>query len=190
MGVRKMPRGGKRIGAGRPRQQLDADVELFIWFQYHRVNQLLKSRKRNYLIEKHFQDFPAEIKASYNSAAADQARMRRYWTPAQRRAAISDPDEPIEGVTLGDVRANLAPIGRENARRKGFCGPHYPDFAERVHTIPLARLYGRRDQIIDLAAKRASKRFKISISKRMARQIIESYCRLLRLDDYDPTPTI
>jgi hypothetical protein len=169
-----MPRGGKRPRAGRPKLNLTTDEQLWVFGEFSRLQNLLTARKHSRREREYLARYP-----TYRTVAEDQKRMRN-WSPEQRRNALADADTLIDGVSLGDVRANLQPIGIENARRKGFAGPNYPDWVERAHYIPPTRLHARRQQILDLVAKRASKRFSKLIRLSAVRRIVESMSSHLR----------
>jgi hypothetical protein len=182
----EVPRGGKRENAGRKPLVLSDDEELWIFGQCQRLYNLLTARKQSRQLHKYWQSFDRPKQHLYMDQVRETHSDMAGWSVEQRRRSqdevseAQDEESEVQEYELFlDAQANSVAIGQENARRKGYekigtDDPEYPD--NRMHSIRVSRLFGgRRQQIIDLVSRRATKRFGKQISERQVRKIWESF---------------
>jgi hypothetical protein len=179
----EVPRGGKRENAGRKPLVLSDDEELWIFGQCQLLYNLLTARKQSRQLHKYWQSFDRPKQHLYMDQVRETHSDMAGWSVEQRRRSQDEESEAQECVQFLDAQANSVAIGQENARRKGYeksgtDDPEYPD--NRMHSIRVTRLYGRRSEIICLVSKRATKRFGKQISERQVRKIWESFNSCLR----------
>jgi hypothetical protein len=179
-----MPRGGKRENAGRKPLVLSDDEEHWIFGQCQRLHNLLTARKQSRQLHNYWQSFDRPKQQLYMDGVRETHSDMAGWSVEQRRRSQDEESEAQECVQFLDAQANSVAIGQENARLKGYekigtDDPEYPD--NRMHSIRVSRLFGgRRQQIIDLVSRRATKRFGKQISERQVRKIWESFNSCLR----------
>ena len=153
---------------------LSCDDEIWIFSECLRLSNLLTERKHSRQTQAYWASFNCPKRDLYIGRLRDIERDMRDWTVEQvRQSQVDTEEDNHHRETFLDSHEYNLVVGQENARRKGASGPVLAD--DRWHRIPLTRLSGgRRKKIIELVAKKATKRFGRPISPHRVRAVWES----------------